>query len=757
MKVSPAAGRHIRIGVHGAGEPERVADTLRALYEHTPDPFELVVLDDPPPGAEGARETAVPLVRRCAVPSPGGAPAAFNQLVAAPADIYLFLEAGARPAPGWLALLVAALDADPANGLAGPSTNLCWNEQAVAPHCDGTPAALRRQAKALLDRARGPSRSMAPLYSLADFCLAVRKEAVAAVGAADTAYGRGPCWEMDYAARAARAGFDSVWAEAAFVHRAALAAARLSAERDLLATNKRLYQDRLCGRRHGPGAAGAPYHAHCRGALCADFAPPATTRIHLSLPPAEAETAVPAAEPPLVSCIMPTQRRPGYVAQAIAYFRRQDYPARELVIACRGDDDLPGPIDDPDIRVVHTGEASIGGMRNAAVRAARGGIIVHWDDDDWHGPRRLSRQAAPIVQGLADITGLNDTLFLALASRAFWVASPDLYARLFVENVAGGSMMFRREIWERSGPYPPISLREDAELLERAVRDGARLCRLPGRDDYVYVRHTGNTWRFEEGRYLEPDAWTTTAEPASLAPDRAFYFGPAAMPARAPATAKDAELVSCIMPTRNRRAFVERAIAQFLRQDYGQRELIVVDDGDDRIADLIPAVPSIRYRRLEGSFSIGEKRNMACEMARGPIIAHWDDDDWMAPQWLSSQVETLAGNQADVCGLDRVFFYDPGRRSAWRYVYDDPRPWVCGGTLCYTKAFWRRGPFPEINLGEDNAFVWSALDKRIAVNPRNELYVGIIHPDNTSPKIASHRRWHSIQSALVEALMREEA
>ena len=450
---------------------------------------------------------------------------------------------------------------------------------------------------------------------------------------------------------------------------------------------------------------------------------------------------------------MPTRRRPDFAAQAILYFQRQDYPARELVIVCHDDGDLPGPIDDPAIRVVRSAETSLGGLRNAALGAARGAIVVHWDDDDWHGRRRLSRQAAPILQGVADITGLNDTLFLSLDRGEFWQASSELYARLFVENVAGGSMMFRRALWEPTGPYPLISLREDAEWLERAVQGGARLCRLPGRDDYVYVRHDRNTWRFEEGRYLAPREWARTDAPADFAADHLFYREKRAVRTAVPA---GAELVSCIMPTRNRRAFVPGAIAQFLRQDHAERELIIVDDGEESVADLVPSAPSIRYRRVEGPLSIGAKRNLACAMARGSVIAHWDDDDWRSPRWLSTQLETLRGDGADLCGLDRLYYYDPDRRCAWRYVYRGGRPWVGGGTLCYTSDLWRRGPFPEISRGEDNAFVWSALDKRLAVNPRSEFYVAVLHPGNTSPKIVSNHWWHRLEPALVEQLMREE-
>jgi glycosyltransferase involved in cell wall biosynthesis/GT2 family glycosyltransferase len=527
--TSPARQRadlKVRIGIHVCSRRQDLGATLHALHENTQRPFELVVLDDVRAGDSGgvaSMAPAWPELRHCRIPPPGGAPASFNQLLGGESDIYVFLEAGALPAPGWLDLLIAALDSDAANGLAGPSTNRCWNEQCVAPDCGATARALRRQAGDLLYRYGQSWRSMAPLYSLSDFCLAVRKEVVEAVGGADPAYGLGPCWEMDYAVRAARAGFASVWAQSAFVHRPPFPAERESSEQRLFEASKRAFQDRFCGRRLGPAGAGAPYRDHCRGDDCANFAPPSIA-ISLPLPAARAELRPVRPELPLISCIMPTQGRPEFAAQAIAYFQRQDYPARELVIVHRDESDLPESAGGPGIRIVRTGEASIGGMRNAAVEAARGDVVAHWDDDDWHGPRRLSRQAAPILQGSADVTGLNDTLFMIVPTRQFWSVSPELFARLFVENVHGGTLMFRREIWRRSGPYPRISLREDAELLIRAIRGGARLCRLGGRDDFVYVRHGRNTWSFAEGAYLQPDAWLRVEQPEPLAADLEYYF-----------------------------------------------------------------------------------------------------------------------------------------------------------------------------------------------------------------------------------------
>jgi len=85
---------------------------------------------------------------------------------------------------------------------------------------------------------------------------------------------------------------------------------------------------------------------------------------------------------------------------------------------------------------------------------------------------------------------------------------------------------------------------------------------------------------------------------------------------------RDLPLVSCIMPTKDRRPFAQRAIELFQRQDYPNRELVIVDDGKDRIADLVGGDDRIRYVPLDRRLTLGAKRNLACQHARGSLIAH---------------------------------------------------------------------------------------------------------------------------------------
>ncbi len=220
-------------------------------------------------------------------------------------------------------------------------------------------------------------------------------------------------------------------------------------------------------------------------------------------------------------------------------------------------------------------------------------------------------------------------------------------------------------------------------------------------------------------------------------------------------------LVTCIMPTRNRRRFVPLALAYFLRQDYEPRELVVVDDGDDSVADLMPQDARVRYVRLDQRQTVGAKRNIACRLARGDVIVHWDDDDWMADWRLTYQVGQLLESAADLCGLDRLLFLDARRGEGWQYVYPrgtrtSPHPiplpkgegvrnggvkWLAGGTFCYRRDLWQRNAFPELDVGEDNRFVWSGEAKRLLALPDNSFYVAMIHDGNTSPKRTNGSRW----------------
>ena len=120
--------------------------------------------------------------------------------------------------------------------------------------------------------------------------------------------------------------------------------------------------------------------------------------------------------------------------------------------------------------------------------------------------------------------------------------------------------------------------------------------------------------------------------------------------------------VSCLMPTYNRRRFAARAIDAFLAQDYPERELVILDDGEDAIGDLVRRGTPVRYHRLPQRATIGRKRQMLCDLADGELLVQWDDDDWYSPLRLRRQVAPLNAGAADIAGILHGFIWSTPRR-----------------------------------------------------------------------------------------------
>ena len=792
------------VGVHAHAEPPRLIETVQSLRASGAGDAEVVLLPDGPDAALAAALTAEPTLvglPQWGTAEPLGPPACFNRLAAhSDASVVVLVESGTVLGPGCLSLLVEAL-AQPGRGLSGPSTNRSWNEQEVFSGAGSLDVA--RTAAQARQRFGAAVRSLEPLHSLADFCLAVRRQVIEAIGGADEEYGLGPCWELDYNIRAARAGFRGVWVGAAYAYRYPATERRRVADARQMGRARHLYQDRFCGLRLNRLRVG--YENHCRGEECEYFAPAALITVRLPLiapvpppaaqplrpggpappapvtmrlpliapapPPAPvtmrlpliAPAPPPAAQPlqpalpaptahataaatarpslPLVTAIMPTRQRPDFALQAVRYFLAQDYPSKELVVLEDGTPSLAGRMpDDPRIRYIATKSAarSIGAMRNEACRLARGDIVAHWDDDDWYGPERLTRQVAAIRAGSADITALRHSLMFDLATWRFWRCRPDLHRRLFVRDVHGGTLVYWRRVWADKAQFPDCSLAEDAVFLDQAVRRGARLRAVDADGIFVYVRHGTNAWSIICGVTGGAAGWETMPEPA-LPPDaRSFYAAHSA----ANQLRSGAPLVSCVMPTFDRRAFVPQAVRYFLRQDYPAKELIIVDDGPEPVSDLLPADNRIVYYRLETRMVLGAKRNLGCELARGPVIMHWDDDDWASPTRISVQVAALTGGDADICGAASLLYYDPASSRAWRFSWPGRlRPWAAGPSLCFAKELWARSPFPEVAIGEDTRFVFSPTVRHIADISAAACIVSIIHHRNTAPKCVHGTYW----------------
>jgi glycosyltransferase involved in cell wall biosynthesis len=680
----------VAIGIPVHAEPARLEATLASLRQHTTASLDVIVIPDGADEPTAAALASLSGARVLGDDGPRGGAACLNRLAkASDADVVILLESGCRVGPRWLDHLLAALGTSPRAGLAGPSTNRAWNEQGVLPAAGESEGDLTRAAAELERRFGASYRTLGPLYSLADFCYAVRREVFASVGEADESYGLGPCWEMDFNVRAARAGFDGLWACASYVWRAPFTARREAEEAARFEASKRRYQDKFCGARLR--GAKRDYRSHCRGDACPNFAPTAA--------PASTASRAPEAGSswPLVSCIMPTYNRRAFVPQAIECFLGQDYPNLELVVVDDGTDGIADVLPShPQITYVRLrNRASVGAKRNLACERARGEFVVHWDDDDWYPASRVRAQVRALVERGADVCGSSALYFYDRArERAFCYR----YTGGGAPWVAGSTLAYRREAWRRR-PFPDVHVGEDAQFVWGAGGDRVADLRDPGL--CVASLHPGNVSpKDTAGMYWSPESVAVVR--------RILTAGTPERPSAA------TPLLSCIMPTYNRRPFIRLALTRFREQTYPNRELVVVDDGRDPVGDLLQDEPAVRYFRIEGRLPIGAKRNRACAEARGEIVVHWDDDDWYAPDRLERQAAPILRGEADITGLENRFVLQVPHRRFWTvdarlhrsmFVGD-----VHGGTLAFRRSIWAGGiRYPEVDLAEDAMLLQQAL------------------------------------------------
>jgi len=106
--------------------------------------------------------------------------------------------------------------------------------------------------------------------------------------------------------------------------------------------------------------------------------------------------------------------------------------------------------------------------------------------------------------------------------------------------------------------------------------------------------------------------------------------------------------VSIILPTYNRRRWLELAVASVFAQTFTDWELIVADDGsDDETRAYLLGLESarnVRIRRLAHSGNPSRVRNAALRDARGKYAAFLDSDDVWSARKLETQVAALQSN-----------------------------------------------------------------------------------------------------------------
>ena len=189
-------------------------------------------------------------------------------------------------------------------------------------------------------------------------------------------------------------------------------------------------------------------------------------------------------------------------------------------------------------------------------------------------------------------------------------------------------------------------------------------------------------------------------------------------------------MISLCTPTHNRRMFINTMITCIMNQTYkGAMEWIIVDDGDDKIYDLVKDISFVRYYAVE-KMSIGAKRNLIHKYTKGDILIYIDDDDYYPPQRIEHVLESL--DSSLICGSSIMYIYFSNLDKIYKFgPYGQNH--ATAATFGFKRELLNQTAYNDDKKGEEKFFLkkWTIPLKQL--DPKKTILV-IAHNMNTVDK-----------------------
>lgn len=166
-------------------------------------------------------------------------------------------------------------------------------------------------------------------------------------------------------------------------------------------------------------------------------------------------------------------------------------------------------------------------------------------------------------------------------------------------------------------------------------------------------------------------------------------------------------MISVVIPTFNRSAFLKKAIGSVLSQSYQDFELIVIDDGsEDDTSRVVASFDSgIKYIKQKNK-GPAAARNLGIKNSKGEFIAFLDSDDWWNHSKLGIQFKAMQENPEYAISHTEEVWYRNGEllnqkqkhRKHHGYIFDKCLP-MCAVSMSTVMA--RREIFDNVGLFDE--------------------------------------------------------
>ena len=198
--------------------------------------------------------------------------------------------------------------------------------------------------------------------------------------------------------------------------------------------------------------------------------------------------------------------------------------------------------------------------------------------------------------------------------------------------------------------------------------------------------------------------------------------------------------VSICTPTFNRRPFIPFMVKCFENQTYPKDKLewIIIDDGTDKIEDLVTNIPQVKYFKFDTKMTLGKKRNLMHKKSSGDIIVYMDDDDYYPPERVMHAVERLQENPKALCaGSSEMYIYfkmtPNGKPGMYQFGPYGPNH-ATAGTFAFKRELLSKTSYEEhACLAEEKHFLKNYTIPFVQLDPLKTILV-FSHNHNTFDK-----------------------
>jgi glycosyltransferase involved in cell wall biosynthesis len=194
--------------------------------------------------------------------------------------------------------------------------------------------------------------------------------------------------------------------------------------------------------------------------------------------------------------------------------------------------------------------------------------------------------------------------------------------------------------------------------------------------------------------------------------------------------------VSICTPTFNRRPFWEYTIKCFNHQDYpkDKMEWIIIDDGTDKIKDLVCDISQVKYYAYDEKMPLGKKRNIMHAKSSGDILVYMDDDDYYPPERVSHAVNMLLTHPNALCaGASEIYIWFKHIQKMFQFGPYSPSH-ATAGTFAFKRELLKDHKYDDnAALAEEKAFLKNYSVPFVQLEPKKTILV-FSHIHNTFDK-----------------------